>query len=50
MGVKLASLAGRNEEETKESSISRVFGVSFMISQSSTIWGNLIGSTGVVNY
>lgn len=44
MGVRLANVMGK--KDSAESCISTVFGVSFMILQSSIIWGNLIGSYG----
>lgn len=45
MGMQYASLP--NSDESNESGLSRIFGIAFMITQSSTIWGNLIGSVGI---
>lgn len=34
-------------DHSHETGLSRTFGIAFMITQSSTIWGNLIGSLGI---
>lgn len=47
MGMQYASLP--NSDESNESGLSKIFGIAFMITQSSTIWGNLIGSVGIAH-